>query len=242
MRRTTVDRARPASRRLIVAVFALAFLATVPACAGSGVKGSAPSPTTVPSPRPTEPTPIRIAVVGDSNTTGLSGTLESGIAAGQSWAAQLHEPRFVLVGGWARDGASTELMAEQVKPLPDVDVLVLMGGTNDAPLGIGEKATVGNLRKIVDIVQPESVVLSTVPPIQVVPARATELNAGLRETAAQAHWRFADPWAALRAPGGTWESPYLRDGIHTTTAGYALVGQALRDVIDDTANGGGASY
>lgn len=240
MRRTSIDCPGSGPRRRTIAVLALAFLATagLTACSGMGDEQAAMTP----SPRSTKPSPIRVAVVGDSNTTGLSGTLENGIAAGQSWVAQLHEPWFVVVGGWARDGASTALMAEQVEPLPDVDVLVLMGGTNDPPVGIGQEETIGNLRRIVDVVHPDAVVLSSVPPVQTVPKRATDLNAALQETAVQAHWRFADPWAALRVPGGTWAPPYLRDGIHTNTAGYALVGQALRDVIRGTADAGGASY
>lgn len=219
----------------------MAVVVLLSACTGSWDRRVVASPTASPTETSMPSAPIRVAVVGDSNTTGLSGTLENGITAGQSWVAQLHEPQFVVVGGWARDGASTALMAEQLDQLGDVDVLVLMGGTNDPPLGIDRASTISNLHKMVQIVQPGSVVLSSVPPVQAVPERATRLNDELREAARVSHWRFADPWAPLRASGGTWKSPYLRDGIHTTTAGYALVGQELEDVIRESADGLGRS-
>lgn len=244
MRRSTAPRARRAFRRSACSALALAILVggLLSACTESGDQRAHSSRSATPGHSPTTAAPIRVAVVGDSNTTGLSGTLEHGIAAGQSWVAQLHEPRFVVVGGWARDGASTALMAEQLKPLEDVDVLVLMGGTNDPPLGIDQASTITNLHEIVDIVRPRSVVLSSIPPIQAVPERATALNDDLRETAVESKWRFADPWAPLRASGGTWKTPYLRDGIHTTAAGYALVGRELEEAVSDSAADLGASY
>ena len=244
MSRTPTDRARAETTWRTVVAGAVAFvtIAGLGACSGAFDGGPSSSPMNTVTLTPTEPPSIRVAVVGDSNTTGLGGTLDNGVATGQSWVAQLQKPRFDVVGGWARDGASTALMAQQVTPLPDIDVLVFMGGTNDPPQGISGTGTIENLRRIVEVVHPQHVVVSSVPPVQALPGRAVLLNNELRESALRSHWEYADPWAALRTSEAKWVHPYLRDGIHTTPAGYAVVGEALRSVIADAAERGGASY
>jgi len=204
--------------------------AAVLVLAGCSAGDDGPTEAVTPS---AAPEPLRLAVIGDSNTTGLSGTLEQGVAAGTAYVAQLEDPGVEFVGGWAHDGASSELMARQVPAVPDVDVLVVMAGTNDAAQGIDASRRAAALDNMARTVAADRTVLLAVPPIDVRPAQAIDLNAELKALAEARGWGFHDPWVDLRTPEGTWAEPYRLDGLHTNAAGYTALGDDMGDFLSE---------
>lgn len=164
---------------------------------------------------------MRITVVGDSNSTGFSGTLENGMAAGTAWAAHLPEDRFALVDGWAVDGATTTAMADAAASVAAGDVLVVMGGTNDLALGVSTATVLAELRRIVDAVGAPVVAVAAIAPLDFLPEEVVAFNSDLERFANTQGWVFIDPWRNVRSPDGTWVAAYRTDGIHTSAEGYA---------------------
>jgi lysophospholipase L1-like esterase len=180
------------------------------------------------------PLPIRIAVVGDSNTTGLQGSLEAGVANGTAWVAQLTPSEFEFVGGWARDGASSTLMAQKTTPIDDVDVLVIMAGTNNAAVGIPIEQLTEDLEQIAATVDADKVVLSADPPLDGTPDVIAALNVTLADIAEDEGWGFHDAWSDLRSPEQKWLPAYKLDGVHTTREGYGVMAADMETYLLDT--------
>jgi lysophospholipase L1-like esterase len=167
-------------------------------------------------------------IVGDSNTTGFRGTLETGLAEGTAWGAQLPPDRFTIAGGWAVDGATTASMREGMASFTgEADHLVIMGGTNDLAIG----ATVGEIRSNVAAVArdvgAQRVTILAIAPYNYRPSEAMALNRSLRALAEHNGWSFLDPWVVLREADGTWSAEFLTDGIHTSVEGYAVAGREI---------------
>jgi len=221
--------------RLLTAGIALLGLSLgLCACTLGPVDGEGSASTAPAGPTSSTADPLRIAVVGDSNTTGLGGTLDRGVETGSSYAAQLGHDDLEVVGGWAHDGASSELMAAQVTPVADVDVLVVMAGTNDPAQGVDAARREAALTTIDGVVSPTHTVLLAVPPIDVRPRQAADMNAELAAFAESRQWNFHDPWQALRSSDDTWLSDYRLDGIHTNAQGYAALGTDVGDYLQDS--------
>lgn len=217
--------------RLAVAALAAAMLAgcTAPGAAPEVPAGpersSTPQATATPA---GTVAPVGIAVVGDSNTTGFTGTLEAGLSAGTAWAAQLPPDRFPLAGGWAVDGATTARMLAGVAAFPDgAERVLVMGGTNDLAQGVPTETIEENIRGIVETTGAPAATLLAIAPSDFQPAEALALNADLEALAAREGWNFIDPWTGTRAPDGTWLDAYATDGVHTSPEGYALAGRAV---------------
>ncbi len=147
-----------------------------------------------------------------------------------TWMTYAEGDGIVYAGGWAKGGSTVETMAENVRPIADIDVLVLMGGTNDVRFHTDFASVAPNYDAIVDIIRPRHVVIGAIPPLDSNPDDAARFDWKLKQYAATKGWDYVDPWAFARdgrlyAPGTSY------DGIHPTTDGYALVGRALRAAI-----------
>lgn len=175
--------------------------------------------------------PLRVAVVGDSNTTGFKTTLADGIDAGAAWISLVPQAQIKYAGGWAQNGATSTAMRENIKPLQDVDVLVIMAGTNNIAMGMPDDVLAADLTAIAATVGARHTVLSSIPPFDARPEDATVLNARLASLASANGWSFMDPWATLRTPAGKWMDIYRLDGLHTTPDGYQTMALALRDQL-----------
>jgi lysophospholipase L1-like esterase len=210
-------------RRAALIVAASASVIIVAGCSSLSPEPS-PSPSTAPE-------PIRIAVVGDSNTTGLQGSLENGVANGTAWVAQLTSGEFKFVGGWARDGATSTVMAQQTQPIADVDLLVIMAGTNNAAQGISTEQLAADFETIAATIDADEVVLSADPPLDGTPEVIADLNVTIAEIAKDEGWRFHDSWAELRSPQQKWLPEYRLDGVHTTKEGYGVMASDMESYL-----------
>lgn len=224
-------RVRLPSRLLVAAATALALIAL------AGCTGTAPS---LPQAGPAEsstPVPIasaaaddvRVAVVGDSLTAGGGRSLADGLTQ-NTWISYAQGDGIAYAGGWAVGGRTVEQMAAGVKPIADVDVLVLMGGTNDVRLHRTFRQARASYDRIVATVHPEHVIIGAIPPYDRQPKAAAAYERQLSAYAIAKGWDFVDPWGFAR-DGLVYRSGTSRDGIHPTTAGYRTIGLAYRAAI-----------
>ncbi|MFC7406007.1 SGNH/GDSL hydrolase family protein [Georgenia alba] len=176
-----------------------------------------------------QPHTVRMAAVGDSITEARSPDFAAGDLNDLTWVSHAVGDDLELAGGWARGGATTAEMAAHVTPV-DADVLVVLGGTNDVWQGLtadGHAETLANIRRVVDTVGADEVVLSAIPPLDRMPAAAAALNTSLEDLAHDSGWHWVDAPAPLReddrfVPG------LARDGVHPTREGAELLGAELR--------------
>jgi lysophospholipase L1-like esterase len=142
----------------------------------------------------------------------------------------LQEP-LEVTGGWWRDGALTQGMADYLDPAT-ADALVVMGGTNDIIRGIPKQATLANIARIVGEVDVDLVAICAVPPWSGSPPASSALNAALAQQADQNGWIFVDPWAEYRS-GDTWAAGGSPDGVHGSAAAYEAAGRAITEAVED---------
>ncbi|MGN7188997.1 SGNH/GDSL hydrolase family protein [Microbacterium enclense] len=188
-----------------------------------------------PQARPVDPTPAAstsspesVYVVGDSNSTGFQGTLETGLASGAAWAARLPPDVFSPVMGWAVDGATSAAMLRGVEGTgARADRLIVMAGTNDLATGVAPEAVADNIVAISAAVPTREVLVLAIAPFDAVAAQASALNDDLAALAAHRGWDFFDPWTASRGVGGAWAAGASVDGVHATPEGYAAAGDAV---------------
>jgi lysophospholipase L1-like esterase len=176
---------------------------------------------------------VRVAIVGDSLTAGGGRLLSDGLDA-NTWMTYARGDGVEWVGGWARGGSTIQDQAAAVTPVADVDVLVLLSGTNDVRLGIGFAEAAASYDAVVATIAPRHVVVAAIPPYDRAPAAAAVYQRALERHVVAKGWTWTDPWGFARdglvfAPG---TSP---DGIHPTTAGYQRLGESLRETILDVA-------
>ncbi|MBF4601419.1 SGNH/GDSL hydrolase family protein [Frigoribacterium sp. VKM Ac-1396] len=176
---------------------------------------------------------VRVAVVGDSLTAGGGRLLSDGLTA-DTWMTYAQGDGVDYVGGYAKGGSTVQEQAAAVRPVADVDVLVLMSGTNDVRLGLSFAESAASYDAIVDTIRPKHVVVAAIPPYDRDPAAAARYEAELERHVVDEGWTFTDPWGFARA-GELYAPGTSLDGIHPTTAGYETIGHELRDVVLDVA-------
>jgi lysophospholipase L1-like esterase len=233
-----MDRAKVA--RAALAAAALALLATgcsVPVTSAS--PGSAPigAPQAASSPVPAERgagegrDAVRVAIVGDSLTAGGGRLLSDGLDA-NTWMTYARGDGVEWVGGWAEGGSTIQEQAVAVAPVADVDVLVLMSGTNDVRKGIGFAESAASYDAVVATIAPRHVVVAAIPPYDRSPAAAAVYQRALERHVLAKGWTWNDPWGFAR-DGLVFAAGTSPDGIHPTTAGYQRLGESLRQTIID---------
>lgn len=176
---------------------------------------------------------VRTAVVGDSLSAGRSKFLGNGLDD-KSWMTYAQGHGVQYVGGWARAGALPQEMAAAVQPVRDVDVLVILAGTNTVGRSATEPGDEASFRQIVKVIDPERVVISAIPPFGPNQLAALTYNRQLEQFAIDQGWTFTDPWGWARtgANGRNWKSGISADSVHPATpAGYEHLGDVLHATI-----------
>lgn len=176
-----------------------------------------------------EPDAIEMAAVGDSITEADSPDYAAGELGEASWVAHAVGEDVSFAGGWAKWGATTAEMAAAVEPV-EADVLVMLAGTNDLGLGEDFDVTAANLEEIVEIVGAERTILSAVPPIDSAPSSAIALNEQLQDLATEQGWQWVDAPAGVRE-GDRFGEGMASDGLHPTSRGAAIIGEAVHDAV-----------
>jgi lysophospholipase L1-like esterase len=176
--------------------------------------------------------PVSIAIVGDSLTAGLSADFAGGRFDPATWVTTLFatDSSAEFAGGWAQGGATTTDMLGAVQP-QNADLLIVMAGTNDIQLGIRPETSLANVDAIAERVGASEVMVSAIPPLQVLGGAAEEYNALLKAHVEQKGWTFVDPYAALR-DASAYRDGMTVDGIHPTAEGQLLVGEAIARAVD----------
>ncbi|QCR20086.1 SGNH/GDSL hydrolase family protein [Agrococcus sp. SGAir0287] len=217
-------RATPSRSRCRIHAAALAVV-------GAGLVACSQTPsTTAPGASEGATDVVRMAVVGDSITDADSPDLASGALGAQSWVSYAVGDGVAFAGGWAQWGARTAQMADGVAGPLDADVLVILAGTNDA-YSDDLAADVGaQLERIVDRADVEAVVVSSIPPIDAAPDRATAVNAFLEPFVAEHGWTWVDASAGLR-DGEGFAPTMSDDGVHPTADGARILGHAIREAV-----------
>lgn len=181
----------------------------------------------------TAPAPIRVAVVGDSLSAGRSHFSGNGLDD-ESWMTYAEGEGIQYMGGWARSGATPDQMAAAVQPISDVDVLVILAGTNAVRDGTTLVEEASAYEQIVDVVRPKRVIVARIPPYRSHAGAALRYNDDLRGFAESRGWTWVDPWTAAR-DGDDWAEGFSTDGMHPAgPKQYAVLGQAFRRIILET--------
>ena len=221
----------PTLRVLLAGVGVVALLTGCASDAPTTASTSTPTPTPTPF---SKTNPLRLAVIGDSNTNGFSGTWDTGVERANAYICYITDAAIESVGGWANNGASSTYMAQMVTPIEDVDVLAVMIGTNNKQEGVTPEALVGDIDRAVATIAPRNVVILAIPPMDAAPEIPVSINAQLAGLADKRDWDYFDPWLGLRGSDDKWEPEFLRDGLHTTRAGYEKMGINLQEHLKDT--------
>jgi lysophospholipase L1-like esterase len=175
---------------------------------------------------PSETHAISFAFAGDSTT-----------AQPDSWIHQLTDPRITAVGGFARDGFTSQQVLSNITPVK-ADVLVVMLGINDLHFVQTENIEniVANVNRIVARVGVSRVIVSAVAPSDVTywapnaaDSRSAQgrLNIALKRDSLAHEWTFVDPYSKIRTSDGGYRAGFTIDNIHPTVAGYAIVASAM---------------
>lgn len=233
------------ARRARLLPLACLLVAVLSACAvppaDPANEGQMPSASVSPPASPSEGTtqPTRIAVIGDSFTTGSP--MDSGPSA--LWPALLSDDFTVTAYAWSGTGyAATWVSPDgpsnfvtRVEQMPDerIDNLVFFGSINDGLLGYdatlaaADEAFVNAQAK-----WPDATILVVGPasPIWPVPESYLEARDATRDAARAAGLTFVDPIDA-----GWFEGmPDLIgvDGIHPNDRGHAYLADQMRRVLE----------
>jgi lysophospholipase L1-like esterase len=171
---------------------------------------------------------IRVAAVGDSTTEGSAPDFNHGITGPLSWPNSL-PAGLGFVGGWAKGGASTQLIRDSASHV-DADVLVVMAGTNDARF-IPFQESDANLKTIVDKVGVKRVIVSTIAPHDPDPVVASAYNRQLEPFVRTQGWEYVDAWAGVRTDTNQYAPGLSQDGIHPSQEAVNIIAQAIAGAI-----------
>jgi len=224
--------------RGLVGVLAAAALLSLAGCtsvprsapvAGGVGTTSAPSPTAHPS-LGTRGNPARVAIVGDSLTAGGARTIPAMGLDQDTWMTYAQGNGVTWVGGWAMGGATVQTMAQNARPIPRVDVLVLMAGTNDVRHHVTFAQSASSYVSIVTTIHPRHVIIGAIPPYDADPMAAAAYAKQLKAFARAKGWGYTDPWHFAR-DGQNYAAGVSNDGIHPMTGGYRIIGHEYREAI-----------
>jgi lysophospholipase L1-like esterase len=176
---------------------------------------------------------IRFAFAGDSLTSARS-----------SWLNQLDDPSLVEVGGFAKSGYTTKQVLAEIKPEAEIDVLVILLGTNDVHFGVPRGEVKANIDKIVDKVGAPRVLLSYIPPSDVTWSKGVNrqvesalLNRYMLNVAYHRGWMMYDPWASYRTSKNGWTPGASTDKVHPVPAVSEAAADRMEEYIRQAVEG-----
>ncbi|SOC46392.1 Lysophospholipase L1 [Blastococcus aggregatus] len=184
-----------------------------------------------------------VVALGDSLTADLGWAVAPGGVVYPSWftAALGDEPRLVAAANAGIPGDTTQGMVARFARDVAVHaprVVVILGGTNDLPLGRAPEQVVGTLEQLADQARDAGAVpvLATVPPRTdgSFTSDVADLNAGIRRSAAVSGTPVIDFFSVLADEGGGWREGFTLDGVHPTQAGADAMGRiAVETLVGD---------
>ncbi|MGH8892030.1 MAG: SGNH/GDSL hydrolase family protein, partial [Actinomycetes bacterium] len=169
---------------------------------------------------------ISFAAVGDTVTDWRS---SQGMRP-ESWVTYAASGKVRLVGGWAKPGVGTERISLNVKPV-EADVVVLLAGTNDLMFPFAYDNVELSLQRTVDRIGADHVLLSSIPPVNRLPAKTAAFNKWLARVAYRHDWSFVDAGSTVRGSNCKYRPGLSSDGVRPTSEGARLIGQAIRGVL-----------
>jgi lysophospholipase L1-like esterase len=200
---------------------------------------------------------LRLAVLGDSIAHGIGATRRSDTLAARLEDALAETFIAADVRVFAVPGARSSDLAGQVRRAmtwqPDVAVVVI--GANDLTQNVPPAVAAEQLRRAVRTLREHrgEVVVAPAPDLSVVPGIPAELRpvvraASSRQRGAQVRavleegGRIADAQGDTSAAFGTDESLFSADRFHPSSAGYALISEALVPVVVEAARAVSAQH
>lgn len=174
---------------------------------------------------------IRVGAVGDSTTEGSAPDFNRGRTGPLSWPNSL-PAGLGFAGGWAKGGASTQLMRDSVTPI-DADVVVIMAGTNDGGR-ISFEESAANLKEIVAKVGVQRLIVSSIAPRDADPVMASSYNQKLEPFVKAQGWEYVDAWAGVRTAANQYAPGMSHDGVHPGQEAVDSVSQAIAAAIKST--------
>jgi hypothetical protein len=186
----------------------------------------------------TQPVPaisgeVRMAVVGDSLSSGSTQRLET-IAqadAGTWVSTAIQNDKVAYAGGWAQWGSTSTQQATAVYPV-DCDLLVMLTGTNDIRSNIDFNQQMLDMNHIANVLGAPRVLVLALPPNNKFASESLvrDRNIQLQQYATVRGWDFYDPWSGFRN-GERWVTGANMDDYHPTNATHAVVGQRIGDYV-----------
>lgn len=179
---------------------------------------------------------ITFAVAGDSLTAWDNDSFPepSGEFADITWLHWAASPTLQLTGGYARQGAFANDIAERMDAV-DADVLVVMVGSND--IGVTDpRQALAAIEAIVTAAGIDAVVLCAIPPQRGFTAESEAHNVALASLAEENDWTYVDPWESTRDADGEWVDELTFDGIHPTAVAAKVAGALISAAVLDAAD------
>jgi lysophospholipase L1-like esterase len=209
--------------------FALLLVAFAVTLAGSA---EARSVSTTALPDPSFPAPTSISTFGDSITAGYSSPFPySKLLA--IWTGAR------VVNHGVSGNTTAQMLARVVAATKNVQMVIVMGGTNDCLDQVPLATTVSNLEQIVGDVETAGAEAVLVGPLPRTVTGAdlygclTSLHDQLRNWAHANGVPFVDPWSAFEsAPGsGEMSTTLSSDGTHPNARGTFVLAKMIADAL-----------
>jgi len=207
-----------------IGLVALTTALTATALALAGIEATASPNTLQPTtPFTTQPAPVRIAPVtyaayGDSITAGIH---VPGYIPMESWTVYITDKHITFDSGAFQVGLRSDQIVDSAiaRGIPDVNIIVIMGCTNDIAQGVDWHNCLTQWDRLASAAPNVKVIVSAIAPSDN-PTWAAETlayNTALAAHAAAKGWRFADPYAAVRAYDGSYLPGFQRDPSNDVT-------------------------
>lgn len=180
---------------------------------------------------------VTYAAGGDSITAGYGDPIHApGVPGWASWTTYAETDRVEYMAGWFQVGLRSDQIVDGIiaRGVPDVDVFVVMGCTNDLLQGYSAEGCLAQWDRL-DSVTDAVLVVSAIAPSNRTPAEAMDYNTALQDRAAIRGWVFVDPYVGARAADGTYlpgaAADLLVDGVHPSIATQEAAGEILAAAI-----------
>jgi lysophospholipase L1-like esterase len=184
-----------------------------------------------------------IVALGDSLTAVGRNADAKGAPASESWYvhALADEPRLVDASNAGIPGNTTQEMLARFRDAVatrEPRVVVILGGTNDLPLGRTTEDILGTLEQLAEKARElgAAPVMGTIPPrtTRDYVAQVDDLNAAIREACEETGTPVIDFFSVLTDGEGGWRPGFTVDGVHpTAVAADAMAALAVQTLLAD---------